>query len=59
LTATSVLQGINEIRNPLNKGKSADEGVEDALRHADTLARAAVVLRDQGKDRNGETARRW
>ena len=57
LTATSVLQGINEIRNPLNKGKTADEGVEDALRHADTLARAAVVLRDQGKDRNGDVGR--
>ena len=57
LTATAVLQGMNEIRNPLNKGQSADEGMQAAERHADTLARAAVVLRDQGKDRNGDVGR--
>ena len=48
LTARDVLQGLNEIRNPLNKGTTADEGVEDALRHYDTLAQAAVVLKGQG-----------
>ena len=57
LTATAVLQGMNEIRNPLNKGQSADEGMQAAERQADTLARAAVVLRDQGKDRNGDVGR--
>ena len=43
-----MLQGVNEIRNPLNKGTTANEGVEDALRHMNTLASAAVVLKAQG-----------
>ena len=57
LTARDVLQGINEIRNPLNKGTSADEGVQDAMRHMNTLASAAVVLKAQGGEKGGDTAR--
>ena len=48
LTARDVLQTINEVRNPLNKGTTADAGVEAALHHAETLARAGVVLKAQG-----------
>ena len=57
LTARDVLQGMNEIRNPLNKGTSADEGVQDAMRHMNTLAGAAVVLKAQGGKNGGDTAR--
>jgi hypothetical protein len=57
LTARDVLQGANEIRNPLNKGTSADEGVQDAMRHMDTLAMAAVVLKAQGGKNGGDTAK--
>ena len=57
LTARDVLQGLNEIRNPLNKGTTADEGVEDALKHYNTLAQAAVVLKAQGGKGGADVAR--
>ena len=57
LTARDVLQSINEIRNPLNKGTTADQGVEDALGHMNTLASAAVVLKAQGGAGGDDTAR--
>jgi hypothetical protein len=47
LTARDVLRGVNEIRNPLNKGTTANEGVDDALRDMNTFE-AAVVLKAQG-----------
>jgi hypothetical protein len=57
LTARDVLQGVNEIRNPLNKGTTANEGVDDALRHMNTLAEAAVVLKAQGGKGGDDTAK--
>jgi hypothetical protein len=56
LSAREVLQSINEIRNPLNKGATADSGVEDAMRHMPTLSAAANVLRAQGGRNGGNTA---
>jgi hypothetical protein len=57
LSARDILQSINEIRNPLNKGTTADSGVEDAMRHMPTLSAAANVLRAQGGRNGGDTAR--
>lgn len=45
MTAKDVLQTINEVRNPLNKGTTADEGVEAAMAHMPALAEAAVRLK--------------
>ena len=57
LTARDVLQSINEIRNPLNRGTTANEGVEAALSHMDTLASAANALKAQGGSNGGDTAK--
>ena len=57
IVPAQILQGLNEMRNPLNKGITADQGMEDAMRHGETLARAAIVLRNQGKDSNGDISR--
>jgi hypothetical protein len=57
LPARDILQGANEIRNPLNPGTTANAGLEAAMRHMDTLAGAAVVLKAQGGKNGGDTAR--
>ena len=57
LTARDVLQSVNEIRNPLNRGTTANEGVEAALSHMDTLASAANALKAQGGPNGGDTAK--
>ena len=57
LTARDVLQSINEIRNPLNRGTTANDGVEAALAHMPALAAAANVLKAQGGDKGEDTAK--
>jgi hypothetical protein len=57
LTARNILQSINEIRNPLNKGTTADEGVESALGHADMLARMSVALKNRFGGQGEDTAK--
>jgi hypothetical protein len=56
MTARDVLQAINEIRNPLNTGATADLGVEDAMRHMPALAQAAVRLKAQGGEGGKDVA---
>ena len=53
-----MLQSINEILNPLNKGTTADQGVDDALRHMHDIGiDAAVRLKAQGGPRGEDTAK--
>lgn len=57
LSARDVLQTMNEIRNPLNRGTTADDGMESAIQHMPALAEASVRLRANMGEHGGDIAK--